>query len=130
MAGNRAPCDLCFHREHWPALLAALTMYYEAERFIRTHEAPAKATIGKFAQTIGVSRGTMRGYLADAGVHWEKLRDRILHDMTNDLLKTMPASAVCMRLGYSDTSVLYRCYRRWTGYSIKEAPKPLTWRQE
>lgn len=104
-------------------------MHAEAEQFVRGQYAPAKATVQDFAQTFGVARGTMRGYLADSGVHWEKLRDKVLHEMTNELLPIMPASAVCARLGYSDTSVLYRNYRRWTGRSIKDAPQPLTWRQ-
>jgi AraC-like DNA-binding protein len=97
----------------------------DAANFIRCHHQPAKATIADYAETWGLSRGTLRGYLGECNINWDILRARTLHQLANAMLAHSKPMIVSEALGYSHPAVFYRTYRQWTGCSIKDAPQPL-----
>ena len=70
------------------------------------------------ANTIG------RTLLDDAGTSFRKIRDELLRERAEELLRErrVPIAEVSYLLGYGEPSNFHRAFRRWTGLT------PAAWR--
>lgn len=75
------------------------------------------------ARQLGVSARTLRRALRARGTNYLALLDRVRGDLARQCALELPflsGPEIAERVGYADTHVLYRAFRRWTGQSLSE----------
>jgi AraC-like DNA-binding protein len=76
-----------------------------------------QAQIGWIASAAGLSIRTLQRRLADYGLDYSSLIDRVRFDLAQNLLRDPGRSLIDIAydLGYTDASSFTRAFRRWTG---------------
>lgn len=80
----------------------------------------------EIAGKLGLTRRTLRRRLAEAGLTFQGLRQDLLQQRAERLLREghLPISEIAFLLGYSEPSTFHRAFRGWKGTS------PAAWRAE
>jgi AraC-like DNA-binding protein len=91
-----------------PASISQLALISFADR---------QAQIGWIASAAGMSVRTLQRRLAEFGVDYSDLIDRVRFDHARNLLKDQTRNLIDIAydLGYTDASSFTRAFRRWTG---------------
>jgi len=78
------------------------------------------------AESLGVTRRTLRRRLATEGLTFREIRQDLLQTRAERMLREnrLPISEISYLLGYSEPSTFHRAFRGWTGRS------PAAWRAE
>jgi AraC-like DNA-binding protein len=107
-------------REHLRSLadnllerLGAQSLSVRVEQLLRTQPRWGKERI---AEQLQLSGRHLNRKLAEEGSSFKLLRDRVLYQMAEQLLRESPRLAeVAERLGFSDESAFAKAFRRWSG---------------
>lgn len=77
------------------------------------------------AERMAMTVRTMHRHLAGAGSSFREIRDELLRQRAQDLLRErrVPIGEVSYLLGYAEPSNFHRAFRRWTGLT------PMEWRE-
>jgi len=77
---------------------------------------------GAVAQRLALTVRTMHRRLDEAGTSFRKIRDELLRQRAEDLLREqgVPIGEVSYLLGYGEPSNFHRAFRRWTGLTPTE----------
>lgn len=97
----------------------------------RVREAIVEGLLGGSASETAIARKlamtvrTMHRHLMDAGTSFRKIRDDVLRQRAESLLREprVPVGEVSFLLGYAEPSNFHRAFRRWTGLT------PNQWRE-
>ncbi|MDP7703093.1 AraC family transcriptional regulator [Mycobacterium sp. TY815] len=78
---------------------------------------PQPVTATMVAERLMISERTLHRRMADAGLRFGEIRDRVRLERAAALLResTLPIGAVARQVGYSDSREFRRAYLRWTG---------------
>ncbi|HZP87282.1 MAG TPA: AraC family transcriptional regulator ligand-binding domain-containing protein [Burkholderiales bacterium] len=78
------------------------------------------------AQRLAMTVRTMHRHLAQTGTSFRKMRDELLRQRAEALLREhrVPIGEVSYLLGYAEPSNFHRAFRRWTGLT------PAQWREQ
>lgn len=96
--------------EHRPDIIAAV------EGVLREH-LRRPVTMGLVADRLAISERTLHRRLAQAGVRFGDIRDRVRLQRATTLLRdsTLPIGSIAGEVGFSDSREFRRAYLRWTG---------------
>ncbi len=77
---------------------------------------------GAVAQRLALTVRTMHRRLDEAGTSFRKIRDELLRERAEELLRQrrVPIGEVSYLLGYGEPSNFHRAFRRWTGLTPTE----------
>jgi AraC-like DNA-binding protein len=77
---------------------------------------------GAVAQRLAMTARTMHRRLAEAGTSFRHIRDELLRERAEGLLRErrVPIAEVSYLLGYGEPSNFHRAFRRWTGVTPAE----------
>ena len=80
------------------------------------------ANEGAVAQRLAMTVRTMHRRLDEAGTSFRKIRDELLRERAEGLLRErrVPIAEVSYLLGYGEPSNFHRAFRRWTGVTPAE----------
>jgi AraC-like DNA-binding protein len=83
------------------------------------------ASISAVSKRLGMSARTLQRKLSDLGTSHQELLDDMRRDLSRKYLQEsgMAICEVAFLLGFSDTSVFHRAFRRWTGETPGEYQK-------
>lgn len=84
----------------------------------------ASASEPMVARRLAMTPRTMHRHLAEMGTSFRAIRDELLRERAETLLREghMPIVEVSYLLGYAEPSNFHRAFRRWTGFT------PTAWR--
>ena len=116
--------------EQFEAYAAALVRRMGAQSSLveRVKEAIAEGLLagsareGAVAQRLALTVRTMHRRLDEAGTSFRKIRDELLRERAEELLRErrVPIGEVSYLLGYGEPSNFHRAFRRWTGLTPNE----------
>ncbi|MFE3262343.1 helix-turn-helix domain-containing protein [Nocardia sp. NPDC059091] len=85
-------------------------------------------TLSEVAERLGLGDRTLQRRLAEHETTWRAELDMILRDRVIILVqdRSVSVESIASQLGYRDSSLLHKAFRRWTGQSLAEFRRGLT----
>ena len=89
----------------------------EVRRLVQGTIANDRCSADRVSQLLGMTARTLNRRLGSDGTTFKALRDAVLYDMAQQLLRTtsLDINAVARLLGYAEASSFIHAFTRWSG---------------
>lgn len=97
------------------------SLSHEVQRVLKKHLRDGLPVIEDAASQLHITKRTLIRKLEEEGTCYQQLKDLVRRDKAIQLLteQALTLSEIALQVGFSDTAVLSRAFKNWTGVSPK-----------